>query len=129
MASDADPEADPDVGRREASAVDPAVASDAAQEGARGADPEEAPDADPEVASAVDPAVASDAAREAVRGADPEAVADVGPVGVPDDVRADRNGGCRAVVRARRGAVRSRYGQVRCYPGCCRRGNSRTNLQ
>ncbi|OZD43960.1 hypothetical protein CH266_21995 [Rhodococcus sp. 06-1474-1B] len=121
MASDADPEADPDVGRREASAVDPAVASDAAQEGARGAGPEAVPDADPEVASAVDPAVASDAAREAVADADPEEV--------PDDVRADRNGGCRAVVRARRGAVRSRYGQVRCYPGCCRRGNSRTNLQ
>ncbi|OZD79712.1 hypothetical protein CH273_16305 [Rhodococcus sp. 05-339-2] len=102
-----------DVGREEASGDDPAAASDAAREEARVAAREEVPDADRQGASGDDPAAASDAGREEA----------------PGDDREDRNVDCRAAARARRDAVRSRYGPVRCYPGCCRRGNSRTNLQ
>ena len=113
VASDAAPEEVRVAARVAASEADLAVASDAAPEEVRVADRVAASEADPAAASDADRAQTSDAARAEARA----------------DVRADRNACCRAAALARRDAVRSRYGQVRWYPGCCRRGNSRTNLQ
>ena len=100
------------VGHREVADADP--------EAVRVADREEVRDVDQGVARD-GPAEASGAAREAVQDAEREEA--------PGDARVDRNVDFHAEALARRGAGRSRYGQVRCYPGCCRRGNSRTNLQ
>ncbi|OZC88834.1 hypothetical protein CH254_13390 [Rhodococcus sp. 06-412-2C] len=113
QASDADRGEASVAGPEAASAADRAEVQDAVPGEVRVADLGEASVADPEAASAADRAQASDADRAAVSG----------------DARADRNACCRAGAPARRDAVRSHYGQVRCYRGCCRRGNSRTDLQ
>ena len=112
-ASDAAREEDRVADREEASEDGPAAASDAAREEVPVAGREEVPVAGREGVSGDGPAAASGAGREEV----------------PGDARVGRNGDCRVAARARRDAVRSRYGPVRCYPDCCRRGNSRTNLQ
>ncbi|OZF37714.1 hypothetical protein CH294_09135 [Rhodococcus sp. 14-2483-1-1] len=120
-ASAADPAEDQDAAQAEASEADPEAASDADRAEVQDAVPGEVRVADRGEASVADPEAASDAGRAQASAADRAAVL--------GDARADRNACCRAGAPARRDAVRSRCGQVRCYRGCCRRGNSRTDLQ
>ncbi|CCQ14093.1 Glucosyltransferase [Rhodococcus sp. AW25M09] len=118
---DADREADRVAGQEAAWEDDPAAASGAAREADPVVDQGEGPVADREAAWEDDPAAASGAGLTEAPGA--------GLTEAPGDAPVDRSAGCRVESRARRDGVRSRYGQVRRYPGCCRRGNSRTDLQ